>query len=93
MSGTVPKKLRFTLKGVEAQGSMVLRILYSNAGSRAIIKDGTEISYNEWNDDTRAFGVIKRTSCGENRYMGEKNILEFYLTEGCELNVSPRDAI
>jgi len=96
MSGTVPKKLRFTLKGVQAQGSMVLRVLYSNAGSRAVLKAGEEISYNAWDDTTRAFGVItrdKKMGCGENRYLGEKNILEFYLTEGCELNVSPRDAI
>jgi hypothetical protein len=72
---------------------MIIRILYSNAGSRAIIKDGTEIAYNAWDDKKRAFGVVTRTNCGNNRYMGEKNILEFYLTEGCELNVSPRDAI
>ena len=95
MMGTVPKKLRFYLKGVQAQGSMVLRILYSNAGSRAVLKAGEEISYNAWDDTTRAFGVItrdKKMGCGENRYLFT-NILEFYLTEGCELNVTPRDAI
>jgi hypothetical protein len=94
MSGTVPKKLRFTLKGVEAKvGSMVLRLLYSNAGSRAILKDGVEISYNAWSDEKRQFGEITRATCGENRYLGDKNILEFYLVEGCELNIAPRDAI
>lgn len=72
---------------------MVLRVLYSNSGSRAILKDGVEQPYNEWDDSIRAFGEIKRTLCGENRYIGAKNILEFYIIEGCELHVSPRDAI
>jgi len=72
---------------------MVLRLLYSNAGSRAILKDGVEISYNPWSDEKRQFGEVTRAKCGENRYLGEKNILEFYLEEGCELNIAPRDAI
>ena len=72
---------------------MVLRLLYSNAGSRAILKDGVEIAYNAWSDEKRQFGEITRAKCGENRYLGEKNILEFYLEEGCELNIAPRDTI
>jgi len=31
--------------------------------------------------------------CGENRFIGVKNILEFYLTADCELQIQPRDAI
>lgn len=73
---------------------MVVRVLYSNPGSRAITKAGVEIAYNAWDEALRAFGPLTRTAgCGENRYLGETNILEFYLTEGCELHVSPRDAI
>lgn len=39
------------------------------------------------------YGEIQRTTCGENRYIGVKNILEFYLTAGCTLQIAPRDAI
>jgi len=31
--------------------------------------------------------------CGENRYIGVKNILEFYITGRCTLEIKPRDAI
>lgn len=94
MSGTVPKKMRFLYRGGDkGKGSMILRLLYSNAGSRAVLLDGKEIKYNDWDDTKRAFGELKRTECGENRYLGDVNILEFYMTEGCELHISPRDAI
>jgi hypothetical protein len=39
------------------------------------------------------YGPITQSFCGENRYIGVKNILEFYLSEGCELQIIPRDAI
>ena len=31
--------------------------------------------------------------CGENRYVGVQNTLEFWITPGCTLYVYPRDAI
>jgi hypothetical protein len=39
------------------------------------------------------YGPIMQTHCGENRYIGVKNILEFYLVNGCEVMIIPRDAI
>ena len=39
------------------------------------------------------YGPIMQTHCGENRYIGVKNILEFYLVNGCEIIIIPRDAI
>jgi hypothetical protein len=39
------------------------------------------------------YGELYGKNCGENRYIGVKNILEFYLTPGCVLQVKPRDAI
>jgi hypothetical protein len=39
------------------------------------------------------YGAIYGKKCGENRYIGVKNILEFYLTVGCVLQIVPRDAI
>lgn len=48
---------------------------------------------NQWDETERMYGSIKQDFCGENRYIGVKNILEFYLTEGCTLEIRPRDAI
>jgi hypothetical protein len=39
------------------------------------------------------YGPITQAFCGENRYIGVKNILEFYLETGCTLFIKPRDAI
>ena len=39
------------------------------------------------------YGSIRQRFCGENRYIGVKNILEFYITQGCTLRISPRNAI
>lgn len=39
------------------------------------------------------YSPITFSFCGENRYIGVKNILEFYITKGCTLYVKPRDAI
>jgi hypothetical protein len=35
---------------------------------------------NQWDEAIRGYGEITRSFCGENRYIGVKNILEFYLT-------------
>lgn len=39
------------------------------------------------------YGAVQQKFCGENRFIGVKNILEFYLTVGCTLTIAPRDAI
>ena len=39
------------------------------------------------------YGEIKQKFCGENRYIGVKNILEFYITQNCNLQIKPRNAI
>jgi len=71
MSGTVPKKMRFLYRGGDkGKGSMILRLLYSNTGSRAITLSGKEVKYNLWDETKREFGELKRTTCGENRYLG-----------------------
>jgi len=37
--------------------------------------------------------VTGKEGCGENRFVGIENFLEFYLTAGCTVEVIPRDAI
>lgn len=72
---------------------MTIRIAYPSAESRQIHKDGKRVDMNQWDENEKGYGPIKQKFCGENRYIGVKNILEFYITRGCELFVKPRDAI
>lgn len=72
---------------------MMVRIAYPSAESRQIHLDGKRVDMNQWDENIRMYGEIKRKFCGENRYIGVKNILEFYLTAGCTVHILPRDAI
>lgn len=48
---------------------------------------------NKWDDTLKNYGPIRQDYCGENRYLGVENILEFYISGGCEIEIVPRDAI
>ena len=48
---------------------------------------------NQWNDQLNQYGEIEQKFCGENRYIGVKNILEFYINTDCILEIKPRNAI
>ncbi len=79
---------------------MTIRIRYTKPGAY-VIKDtnGKLIKHNEWDNNLKQPGLIKGEKtpggavCGENRYMGVVNILEFYIKAGCELRVEPIDSI
>lgn len=72
---------------------MIVRIAYPGAESRQILKDGRRVDMNQWDEKAQTYGEVQRRFCGENRFIGVKNILEFYLTKGCVLQIAPRDAI
>jgi len=91
MTGTPAKKMLFRLLG-EGVGATI-RIAYPGAESRGIYKNGVEIAYNEWDDAIAGYSPVTQAFCGENRFIGVQNILEFYITTGCELQIKPRNAI
>jgi uncharacterized beta-barrel protein YwiB (DUF1934 family) len=70
-----------------------IRIAYPIAEARAVYVDGKMIQYNQWDDELQQHGEIKQRFCGENRYIGVVNILEFYVTQNCDLTIKPRNAI
>jgi hypothetical protein len=74
---------------------MTIRIAYPSAESRKILKDGQVVNMNQWVETTNppGYGPIRQSYCGENRFIGVKNILEFYITAGCTLHIAPRNAI
>jgi len=92
-TGTPAKTQKFLLKSQDSRAAMTVRIAYPSAMSRSILKDGQLIDMNQWDEGIRMYGEIRRRYCGENRYIGVKNILEFYITAGCTLQIQPRDAI
>lgn len=92
-TGSPPKKQKYTLRSQNKDLEMIVRIAYPGAESRQILKGGKRVDMNQWDEKIKMYGEIQRRFCGENRYIGVKNILEFYLTEGCTLQIAPRDAI
>jgi hypothetical protein len=72
---------------------MTIRIAYPSAESRAIFVNDKYIEYNQWEEENNQYGPIKQRFCGENRYIGVKNILEFYIVPGCMIHIKPRNAI
>jgi hypothetical protein len=92
-TGSPAKKMRFMFNSNNKTAGMTIRIAYPGAESRSITINDKIIEPNQWNETEHMYGPIKQLYCGENRYIGVKNILEFYLVNGCTLKIIPRDAI
>lgn len=85
--------MRYTFNSPDPSTGLTVRIDYPSSISRQIIKDGKRVYMNDWDNSLQQYGEIKQTECGENRFIGVQNILEFYITAGCSLEIAPRDAI
>lgn len=92
-TGTPAKKQKYMLKSQDKRLGLTVRIAYPSAESRQIRKNGKRVDMNQWDEGEKMYGSIKQDFCGENRYIGVKNILEFYITADCVLEIHPRDAI
>lgn len=75
------------------KGGMQISVPYFNAGNYAIEINGKTIEPTEWDDAIGGRKPLAKMRCGENRYIGMVNILEFYITPGCTIHVKPVDAI
>lgn len=54
----------------------------------------TRVDNNAWDDKIQKQGVISKTKgCGENRFVGIENYLEFWIEPGCNLKIYPKDSI
>jgi hypothetical protein len=72
---------------------LTVRIAYPDAVSYAIYVNDKLIEMNQWQTSINQYGPIKQRFCGENRYIGVKNILEFFISGNCTVIIKPRDAI
>lgn len=52
-----------------------------------------KIEYTQWDKELGQAAPLTKTFCGENRYVGIENFLEFYITPACEIRIMPKDAI
>ena len=94
-TGSPAKKMQFWLQTMSRSAGMTVRIAYPGAESRQITVNGNKVEMNQWDESLQQYGEIQQDFCGENRYLGVVNILEFYLKTGedCIVQVEPRDAI
>ena len=92
-TGTPPKKQLFELYSQDESSATIVRIAYPSAMAYQVKKDGKYVEMTQWDDEEKNYGKITRSFCGENRYLGVKNILEFYITPDCSLIIEPRNAI
>jgi len=92
-TGTPPKKQVFELYSMDPEAEVVVRIAYPSAVAYEVQVAGARVEMNQWSDLEKNYGPIKRTSCGENRYLAVQNILEFYLKRDCTITIQPRNAI
>jgi hypothetical protein len=93
-TGTPAQKQMFVYHSANSKG-LQIRIIYSDAGAYAIYKDNVVQEPTEWDYTTENWAKLPRQRCGENRYEGVTNVLEFFITpeRDCILTIMPRDAI
>jgi hypothetical protein len=92
MQGIPAANMRFKLHA--SLGGSKFKIMYPNAGSYTVKVNGNAIPYTAWDEEAGRPGELtKQKGCGENRFVGIENFLEFYITAGCELTIEPRDSI
>lgn len=92
---TPPQRQNFALRANYT--SVILTIRYPKPGTY-ILKDmtGKEIKANGWDTTINGPGLIKGANggkCGENRYVGIDNSLQFYLNADCKVSIEPIDSI
>lgn len=94
-TGTPPNNMRYFLVSDAATKGITIKVPYPNAGSYSV-KVGSNIVDPLAMDPTTSKPFLINTAtatCGQNRYVGVENYLEFFITPGCTLLVIPRDAI
>jgi hypothetical protein len=103
-TGTPPGAMRFKLDESEGAGTMI-RIKFPESAAYQVIHystttdgDGNEVTTqtaeNAWDTDVGGPAhITKKNGCGEWRYKGVDNDLDFYLTPGCDIEIRKRDAV
>jgi hypothetical protein len=79
-SGTVPKKQKFTLYSDSTKRGMMVTVPYADAGAFKVYKEDRTLAHpTDWDHSIEQWAVPTGKYCGENRYVGVKNVLEFWI--------------
>jgi len=93
-TGTPPQKQKFTLYSDSTHPGTLLKIRYPDAGAYKIYLENGELAIpTDWDHKTETWAIPTGKYCGENRYVGVWNYLDFWIEPGCTLYIYPRDAI
>jgi len=93
-TGTPPLKQKFTLFSHAGSQGMLVTIRYPDAGAYKVYNEYKELSIpTDWDYNLETWAVPTGKYCGENRFEGVINKLQFWIKPGCTLYVVPRDAI
>ena len=92
-TGAPAKRMQFWFKSQNNNANIIVRIHYPAAESKQLSKNGNVIQYNAWDESIKNYGPVKGLFCGENRFLGVQNVMEFFLNKGCLVEISSRDAI
>ena len=72
----------------------LITLKYPDAGAYKVYDRNKELAIPTiWDYDIENWAVPTGKYCGENRFVGVYNYLQFWIEPGCRLYVAPRDAI
>ena len=97
-TGTPPSKQEFRLYGKPGSPGFTVTIKYNAAGAYILYDENkNKILPTDWDPVARTWAAVTGRYCGEFRYEGVLNRLQFYIENfndsGCVLYVYPRDAV
>ena len=86
--------MKFVLHAESGSPGFQVTIKYPNSGAYQLYDARREETQpTPWDHETATWKAVSGTLCGEWRYEGVINRLQFWITPGCVLYVYPRDAI
>ena len=93
-TGTPPQKMQFVLHAKSASPGFQVTIKYPNAGAYQLYDAKRQpIQPTDWDHAAGTWAAPAGTRCGQWRYEGVINRLQFWIQPGCTLYVHPRDAV
>ena len=93
-TGTPPQNQKFELYGPAHTKGCLITIRYVDAGSYKVYTRDRELAIpTDWDYEIETWEIPPGRYCGENRYVGVRNFLQFWIEPGCLLYIRPRDAI
>jgi len=86
------KEMRYEMRA--SSGMIKVKVHYWNAGSYEVFANGEKIDHAPWDKEIGSQAELTGyKGCGENRYVGVVNYLEFIMTPYCLIEIKPVDAI